>query len=208
MGALLERAKLAAKHYDMPVGLWQESLGLRNSHFYNITNLTKKVADKIEAKYPDINTDWLASGKGNMLKSQDENEDIKGFIVPLIPIVAQGGTPENIESQVEEYECEKIISPIKNITFAITVNGDSMSPEYPSGSKVFVQKINETSFIEWGSTYVLDTTNGAVIKNVFLDNNDDENIICRSINPNYADFKVRKSEIRGWYKVRLCMILK
>ena len=208
MGKILERAKEAARYYGMPVGIWQESLGLRNSHFYNINTLTKKVADKIEAKYPDISIDWLASGRGNMLNSQNENENINGFVVPLVPVVAQGGTPDNLESQVREFDCEKIISPIKNITLAITVNGDSMTPEYPSGSKVFVQKINESTFIEWGSTYVLDTSNGVIIKNVFLDNNNDEYVICRSINPNYADFKVRKEDIRGWYKVRLCMILK
>ena len=40
---------------------------------------------------------------------------------------------------------------------------DSMSPEYPSGSVI---KKNEKAFIEWGKTYVLDTENGAVIKNI------------------------------------------
>ena len=83
-----------------------------------------------------------------------------------------------------------------------------MSPEYPSGSKVFLQKINEKSFIEWGNTYVLDTNNGIIIKNVFMNKDDEDSIVCRSINPNYADFTVRKQDIRGWYRVRLCMILK
>lgn len=208
MGVLIERAKKIAKHYGLPVGVWQETLGLRNSHFYNLNTISKKVADLIEEKYPDVNINWLMTGKGEMLISQSEKTDIKGYVVPLVPVVAQGGAPDNLEVQVREYECEKIISPIKNISLAITVNGDSMSPEYPSGSKVFLQKINEKSFIEWGNTYVLDTNNGIIIKNVFMNKDDENSIVCRSINPNYADFTVRKQDIRGWYRVRLCMILK
>lgn len=208
MRVLLERAKEIARYYRMPVGAWQESLGLSNSHFYNLNNISKKVANSIEDNYPDINIDWLITGKGSMLKSKAGEDELKGYIVPLVPVVAHGGTPDELEVQVKESECEKIVSPVKNVNIAITVCGDSMSPEYPNGSIVLMQKINERSFIEWGSTYVLDTTNGVVIKNVFMDKNNEGNIICRSVNPNFTDFTISRDDIRGWYKVRLCMIMK
>lgn len=37
-------------------------------------------------------------------------------------------------------DCETIISPIENVDFAITVYGDSMSPEYPSGSRILIKR--------------------------------------------------------------------
>jgi phage repressor protein C with HTH and peptisase S24 domain len=48
--------------------------------------------------------------------------------------------------------------------WAITVSGESMAPEYPSGAQILVKKINEKAFIDWGKVYVLDTCNGTVIK--------------------------------------------
>lgn len=101
-----------------------------------------------------------------------------------------------------------IVSPVRDVTLAVTVNGDSMSPEYPNGSKVFVQRVNEKSFIEWGATYLLNTVNGAVIKNVIPVKDDDTTIICRSINPNFADFPVNVSDILEWYRVRCCVTIK
>ena len=101
-----------------------------------------------------------------------------------------------------------MLSPIENVSLAIPVTGDSMSPEFPSGSKVLVQKVNEKAFIEWGCTYVLDTVNGAVIKNVFPAKDDDTKVICRSVNPNFSDFIVDTSDIRGWYRVRCCITIK
>jgi SOS-response transcriptional repressor LexA len=207
MSALLDRAKQAARYYGMPVGVWQESLGLRNSHFYNLQTLSRKLAAKIEERYPEINTEWLATGRGEMLVSQNNASRMEGFSVPLVPMGASC-TDSTIESQIQDNDCEKIISPVKNIAFAITVNGDSMSPEFPNGSKVFAQKVNADAFIEWGNAYVLDTINGVVVKNVFQSKDDSEQIVCRSVNQNYSDFAINKSDIRAWYKVRLCMILK
>lgn len=208
MSTLVERAREIANYYGMSLVKWQESLGLSNAHFYNCIGVSRKLANTIEELYPNVDVNWLATGKGAMLKGADVCKDVESYIVPLLPIAAQGGTPDEFNVQIQNYECEKILCPVKDITLALTINGDSMSPEYPNGSKVFVQRINEQSFIEWGCTYVLDTINGAIIKNVHPVKGDDTKIICRSINPNFADFIVCTSDIRGWYKVRCCITIK
>ena len=208
MDALIGRAKEIARYYKMPLAKWSESMGLSNAHFYNCKGISRKLARLIENSYPEIDITWLATGKGSMIKGEGETVDAKNYIVPLLPIAAQGGTPDDFESQIKEFDCEKVLCPIKDITLAVPINGDSMSPEYPNGSKVFVQRINELSFIEWGCTYVLDTTNGTIIKNVFPVKEDTTKIICRSVNPNYADFVVDTSDIRGWYRVRCCIAIK
>lgn len=203
---LIERAKKVARYENMSLVKWQESLGLSNAHFYNTGGLTRKVARVIDEKYPEINTDWLATGEGVMLKGQKTSEELSGFIVPVLPIAA--GASICFEEQIKQYDCEMALSPVCNASMAITVNGDSMSPEFPNGSKIFIQKIDNLSFIEWGCTYALDTDNGAIIKNIIPVSGDESQIICRSVNPNYADFRVRVEDIRGWYRVRCCVTIK
>ena len=67
-------------------------------------------------------------------------------MVPLLPITSQGGTLNEFADSIQRFDCEKIASPIKGVDFAITISGDSMEPEYPNGSMVFIQKINEKAF--------------------------------------------------------------
>lgn len=206
--SLLERAKMIARHCGMSLAQWQESLGLSNSHFYNCQGLTRKLANVIEEKYPEVSTEWLASGKGTMIVGQKKIDTLEGYLVPVLPTAALGSSRLTFEMLVSEFDCEMVISPIKNVTLVITNNGDSMSPEYPNGCKLYVQRINEDAFIEWGSSYALDTVNGPIVKNVFQNGEDNESVICRSINPNFADFVVKRSDVRGWYKVRLSMVVK
>ena len=207
MSTLVERAKEAARYYHMSLVKWQESMGLSNAHFYNCQGISRKLSRVIEEMYPEINIEWMSTGNSVMLNS-DVKRNPTGYTVPLLPIAAQGGTPDNFESQIESNKCEQVISPVQGVTLALPVNGDSMSPEYPNGCKIFVQRINEASYIEWGCTYVLDTSNGAIVKNVFPVKDDATKVICRSVNPNYADFIVDTSDIRGWYRVRCCITIK
>ena len=208
MSTLLERAKKVAEHKEMSMAQFQEKIGVSISHFYNTDRLSLKTKRAVSEVFPDINADWLETGEGFMTNTDKVQEEGKFYKIPLLPVAAQGGTPNNFEYQIQKHDCEMMISPIENISMAITVTGDSMSPEYPSGSKVLVQKISEKAFIEWGNTYVLDTVNGAIIKNVFQAKGDDTKIICRSVNPNFADFSVDVSDIRGWYRVRCCITIK
>ena len=129
------------------------------------------------------------------------------YRIPLLPISAQGGAFNDFVVSVQESECERVISPIKNADFAISIQGDSMAPEYPSGSQVLIKRINERAFIEWGKTYVLDICNGSVVKNLYPVD-DPNKVICKSINPDFPPFEVSLSDVYGVYKVLMCMALK
>lgn len=177
--------------------------------------ISKGMADTITAKYLTIDTGWLLTGEGEMLKNITEHPsghvELAGTVqlIPLLPISAQGGTLNDFVVSVKESDCERVVSPVKEADFALTISGDSMSPEYPSGSQVIVKKINERAFIDWGKVYVLDTCNGAVIKKLMpADDNDKTKIKCVSINPNYPPFEVYLQDVYGIYRVMLCMAMK
>ena len=134
-------------------------------------------------------------------------EEIDQEMVLVIPTGARAGTLADFSTSVAQYDCERMVTPIKGADFAIQVTGDSMSPEYPSGSVILIKKINENAFIEWGKTYVLDTENGAVIKNIRRTDNP-QVIECVSLNPAYQPFTMETKYINGWYRVLMVLALK
>ena len=130
------------------------------------------------------------------------------FIVPLMPISAKGGTLDEFSRGIMENDCEKVLSPIKGADFAITVCGDSMSPDYPSGCHILIKKIEERAFIDWGKVFVLDTVNGTIIKKLMPVADDPSKIRCISINPEYPPYEISLEYVRGIYRVLMCMSLK
>ena len=113
------------------------------------------------------------------------------------------GSLSDYEGSAEMRDCELIMSPVKDVTLAVPVSGDSMSPEFPNGSVVLVKRIDERAFIEWGRTYVLDTVNGVVIKNLIPSEKGEEWVRCMSINeaPQFAPFDVSLQDVRAVYRV-------
>lgn len=194
------------------------SQGLLHQAKSGKSDLGAKTIEKILTKYQDLSRSYLLAGEGEMLKKSSDAQktvaeapesDAAIYTVPLLPISAQGGTFNDFVASIKENECERIVSPVKAVDLAITVSGDSMAPEYPSGCKILIKKINEEAFIEWGKVYVLDTCNGTVIKEVHKGRSEDE-IECHSINPDpkFQPFSVKRNDIYGMYRVLLCMSLK
>ena len=128
-------------------------------------------------------------------------------LVPLIPIQAQGGSLNDFTTSVMEYDCEKVLSPIKGVDYAMTVSGDSMAPEYPSGCQILIKRIDENAFIDWGKVFVLDTVNGAIIKKL-MPTSDPDKVLCVSINPDYPSYEVCLEHVFGVYRVLMCMSMK
>lgn len=125
-------------------------------------------------------------------------------IVPLLPIAARGGTLNDFVVSVKPDDCEKVISPVRDADFAMTVTGDSMAPEYPSGSRILIKKIDERAFIEWGRVYVLDTCNGSVIKKI-MPGPTKEQVRCESLNPEFPGFNVSFKDMYGMYRVLMLL---
>lgn len=173
-------------------------------------DIEKKVLGNIISKYGEIPVNELNDNSIIDLKIPINSEsDIATYEVPLLPISAQGGSLNDFVVSFKDIDCEKIISPIKGATFAITVTGDSMAPEYPSGSQILIKKINDKAFIEWGRVYVLDTCNGVVIKRI-VPSNKEGCVQCMSDNNPmvFAPFDINMNNIFGIYKVMLCMSVK
>lgn len=217
---LLEDAGLNASQFA-------KSVNLIPTQIYDLkSGKTKKisdeVADKILRVYPQYNKGWLMSGEGSTLSdNQKENagqnmanetaiDALSDYETWLLPQTAHGGSLTNIPTDgVLLQNCEKIVSPIKGVDFAISIYGESMSPEYPSGSRVLIKKIKHNAFIDWGKAYVIDTCNGVILKEV-LKCERDGFITCHSINPDpkYADFDVSLDDVYGIYRVLMCLSAK
>lgn len=176
---------------------------------------SKDTCKKIVAAFPKYNLEWLLTGEGNIINEKNNTptknmETSEPFKTYLLPMSAMGGSLTGFTSSAMLKDCEAIISPIENVDFAISVYGDSMAPEYTSGSRVLIKKINPNIFIDWGKTYVLDTPNGVIIKEIHECKDKPGYIRCHSINPDpkFSDFDVPLNEVYGIYRVLMCLSAK
>lgn len=208
-GSLKERILAFIEKMGLTKAQFEKNAGLSNGFVDKSgDNSRRSSLDKISTAYPQLNMAWLLTGEGEMLKtSTAEQTETTPYTVPLVPISAQGGSFNDFVVSVKDSDCEKVISPVRQVDFALTVTGDSMAPEYPGGSQVLVRKVNERAFIEWGRVYVLDTCNGTVIKKLNPGRDDDE-VLCVSVNPDYQPFYVKLADVYGLYRVMMCMTLK
>lgn len=202
------------QYKNLGQGKFEKLSGLSNGY---LTQLRKapgsEKLQRILCTFPELNRTWLLTGEGDMLNGVQAEQTIQPstesdiHLIPLLPVSAQGGSLNDFVVSIKESSCEKIISPIKGADYAMSVSGESMAPEYPSGSQILIKRIDEKAFIDWGRVYVLDTCNGTVIKRLFPSETADK-VLCKSINPEFPPFEVSLSDVYAVYRVLMCMALK
>lgn len=196
MMTVKERLIVFIKEKGLSQSRFEKMIGLSNGF---VNNISKGIgADKLQrivSVYPELNTTWLLTGEGEMLKKC--STPVHKNTRPRIPYDAAAGTLTETVEGITEYECEEVpvISVFPKYDFTIRVVGRSMEPEYFAGDEVACLKVNEKRFLQWGRVHVLDTTQGVVIKRIY-DNGD--SVICRSYNPEFPDFIVPKEDIRSY----------
>lgn len=74
-GQFIEYKKLSKRKF-------QESIGVSNSYIQNIsTGIGADVLKRIKTAYPELNTDWLIDGEGEMIRPEQNVSDISNSTV-------------------------------------------------------------------------------------------------------------------------------
>ena len=189
------------------------SIGVINRCITKNTDLTVANLMKIINKYPELNSECILTGEGNMLKDESihhqceisstkENSKIgdddsfnQKVGVPLIPLYAMAGAFTG-EIEVMNNECEYYSIPgLNNADYLIQVKGNSMYPTYNSGDIVACRRINiQDAFFQWNRVYILDTDQGPLMKRI-KPGSDKEHITIVSDNLDFEPFELHLSQI-------------
>ena len=144
-------------------------LGLKSPQvFYDIKSgktqgLSRKLLEAIQEKLPDINSVWLLTGEGEMLKTSDKKR------IPLYDDdVTIGGTNElaaNVDDSARPTEWIDAGDWFPTATSAIHHYGESMV-EYPSGCILALKRVNDPTLLINGENYVIETDEFRVTKQI------------------------------------------
>lgn len=121
--------------------------------------------------------------------------------IPLIPLDAVAGFPAESGGGVRLEDCERYVIPefqAKGADFLIRVSGDSMVPLYYSGDLLACRKITDIRFFQWGTVYVLETSQGVLVKRVQESVDHADSILCVSENSSvHHPFLLPRDDIRS-----------
>lgn len=130
--------------------------------------------DVLYTKCTGISADYLLSGKGSMIKT---NLDVLGEpsetyhreekkLIPLYDGVVTAGMQETaiLDPTHEPVEMIDAGDWFRDATAAMRVHGDSMYPEYKSGSIAALREVQNKRLVVYGQDYLIETTEYRVIK--------------------------------------------
>ena len=175
---------------------------------------------KIAMQFPNLNTGWLMTGEGTMLKTPLLNENIselkeKTYLthieVRLVSTNARAGYSESYYS--DEYLNDMptlLIESDKDYHgkyLAFEVDGDSMEPEYHKGDIVICREIkrelwkDKLHYKEWDFV-IAHGTKGIMLKQIVDQNIENGEIVCHSLNQEeHPDFILNLREVSFLYNV-------
>ena len=183
----------------------------------------RSVIDKLSDKMPNINTAWLLTGEGEMLKSDtsdksvgqntafpsdtsDKSASVDFRLVPILHIDSVGGmhSANSIVAEPQYVEGYAPFTDAKEGDICIIQSGDSMVPTCPSGSLLLLRQVTSwREYMGYGNIFVLELTDGRRITKEITryDANPQEYVWCVSHNPNVPDEELPKKLIASVWKV-------
>ena len=185
---------------------FSQKTGISKSFLSDMKAARKEISERtvlnIADVFPDLNSGWLLTGEGEMLRTPtaDTAANTPQKALPLIPFEAIAGYLSTDNEGVRLEDCEQYVIPEfdrRGAEFIIRVSGSSMYPKYSNGDLLGCKKVNDVLFFQWGKIYVLDTSQGALVKRVYP-HDDDAFITLVSDNKKvYPPFPIPKSDIRS-----------
>lgn len=176
--------------------------GLSNGFLDKGGSVTSANLETILNSFPEISLDWLVTGRGEMLRKElpVAHPAAVGEGIPLIPIDALAGLPADDNIGVRFIDCARYTIPEftnLNVEYMIRVSGSSMYPKYSNGDILACRRVTDVLFFQWGKIYVIDSSQGALVKRVFQDEDPERILLVSDNREHYPPFSIPKSDIRS-----------
>lgn len=198
-----ERIISFLKEKKLSQSAFEKSTGLSNGYVNNISKgIGAEKLQRIIEVYPELSQVWLLTGEGEMLRTPtaDTSVNTSQKALPLIPFEAIAGYLSTDNEGVMVEDCERYVIPEfeqRGAEFIIRVSGSSMYPKYSNGDLLGCKKIKDILFFQWGKIYVLDTSQGTLVKRIYEHENDDFVKLVSDNKDVYPPFVIPKSDIRS-----------
>lgn len=164
-----------------------------------INNISKSIgADKlnrISIQYPELNTSWLLTGQGEMIRKEETKENIGIPFYSDLPVSAGKLDVITADASPSGY----VDLPGLRARALFPVVGCSMKPDINPGDVIGIDVVKNPNNIDPDKVYLIITTDQRMIKHLEPDPQDDE--ILWGVSPNYHKIKIYKSEIKYIYQV-------
>lgn len=200
--------------------------GISNGVLDKKSGLSMDTVEKFYSKYPEINPEWLLTGKGEMIKPNiketssnemrnkmrnfseetkskkkllnlnEPSTDYKG--IPLIPIEAMAGFGSG-NVQVMDYDTKSYVVPEfteLNVDFMLRVKGSSMYPKYNSGDLVACKKLSLNDIFFQWNKVYVLDTDQGALIKRIKKGREDHLMIV-SDNPSYDPYELHLSQIHA-----------
>ena len=223
---LIKTLDISVRDFEITIGV---SINRIQKSIERDSTIKGDVLNKIVEKYPNVNEQWLLTGKGEMFIDTEVKLSTPKEVIPVgkhahsklkpgeyaeafgnwkgVPMYNMPITASFIAS----YRDENGITPqyylhdprFRDCDFGAIITGDSMHSEIRHGDFIACKEITDTRFIVFGDIYYVVATNGLeTCKYVNADPKSSDNYLLVPRNENISPSPIPKDMILKMYKVR------
>lgn len=224
--SIKERLQKYCDERHTKIGTFCRVAGISGSYFNQVKGgIGPAIRKQIEAKYKDLNVDWLITGEGDMLNTTqaavmspypvvEEAEVIvaegDGIIVKQPPVVPDKVVRDpniSVLDWVEEHRDEhtqsafNFIKILQSTKCIIQMNNNAMASALYQGDFVFLKPFAEDSEIIDGETYGIETKERGILIRFLYD--DGDYYLARPKNTReFGDIRIPKSKVVELYHIK------
>lgn len=194
-----QRVEAVIKWANMTTNYFARYIGLaRGENLYQIkrgnNGISLDVANRIVAKFPQVDKLWLLTGEGQMFS----DTKLRGAQIPYYHVEVEREIADREKLEPDSY---LVVPPAGECDFAMCYTGRAMGPSIPSGSIVLLKAIDRESIIP-GSEYVIVSRKIVTLRTVRIVPEGDKVRLVAVDRDNYDDIVLNFNDIVDVYKVK------
>lgn len=201
-----QRIEAVIKWANMSTNYFARYIGLaRGENLYQIkrgnNGISFDVANRVVAKFPQIDKLWLLTGEGQMFAAPRE----RGAQVPFYDVDVEQGLPQLERLHSDEWLCFAFSRAVE-CDFAMVYKGRAMGDSIPPGSIVLLKAVDRESIIP-GEEYAIVSRKIVTLRIVRSSGEEGKLRLTAANRADYDDIVVNISDIDAVYKVKGKLII-